>query len=144
MKKHLIIAGIICAVIIPPAGAVTKCVKLSSSTTCDTGDGTSGNVVFNAKCTTSGTSVDVQVIGTLSSTRGTREGEIKDSIKETNSAPSSSNQMYCWCKMINPAVSKWVYTDSITDSSYNCSAQCSRYLAFNDVFRTAMFSNLSD
>ncbi len=34
MKKHLIIVGIICAASIPPAYAVTKCVKLTSSTTC--------------------------------------------------------------------------------------------------------------
>ena len=34
MRKHLIIAGIICAASIPPATAVTKCVALGSNTTC--------------------------------------------------------------------------------------------------------------
>ena len=34
MKKHLLIAGLICVATIPPASAVTKCVKLTSSTTC--------------------------------------------------------------------------------------------------------------
>ena len=144
MKKTLLIAGLVCVTIIPPAAAVTKCVALNSNTTCDTGDGTSGNVVVNATCTTNGTSVDVQIVGSLSSTRGTSEGETKDSIKETNSAPSSSNRLYCWCKMISPAVSKWVYAYYTTNSSDMCSATCSRYLSFNDDFRNALFSNLSD
>ena len=137
MKKTLLIAGLVCVTIIPPAAAVTKCVALNSNTTCDTGDGTSGNVVVNATCTTNGTSVDVQIVGSLSSTRGTSEGE-------TNSAPSSSNRLYCWCKMISPAVSKWVYAYYTTNSSDMCSATCSRYLSFNDDFRNALFSNLSD
>lgn len=145
MKKYLLVAGLIWMVTIPPATAVTKCVALNSNTTCDAGDGTSGNVVVNATCTTDGTSVDVQIIGVLSSTRATSDYEVKDSIKYAKSAPSSSNVLYCWCKMISPVVSKWVYTYSVANTSDSCPAACSRYLAFDEgPFREALFSNLSD
>ena len=43
MKKYLLITGLMCMATILPAGAVVKCVKLTSSTTCTPGNSASGS-----------------------------------------------------------------------------------------------------
>ena len=140
MKKHLIIAGIICAVTIPPAAAVTKCVKLTSSATCINPSAELRQSNWSATCG----GIEIQGIGLCGSKNGLGPGIPSGSVT-TSSTPDDN--IYCWCKMVSPAVSHWVFYDADTPAS-NCASICARYCAYDalrsSVFRTALFSGLSD
>ena len=75
-------------------------------------------------------------------------GAVKDKIN-TIASNSAENDKFCYCKMVSPAVSKWVYAHTYGDHSncsYNCPARCTDYLTTdaNANYMKAMFSNLSD
>ena len=143
MKKHLIIAGIICAATIPPAYAVTKCVKLSSSTTCSYVDPGDYVVDWTSNCTSSGTSVAISGISQCSSTSGSSTGQKATSLEISG----GTDDKYCWCKMVSPAVSSWVFYYTYGSASfcaYDCAYSCTYSAAGNAAFRSALFSGLSD
>ncbi|MBP3316061.1 MAG: hypothetical protein J6L70_00455 [Alphaproteobacteria bacterium] len=53
---------------------------------------------------------------------------------------------YCWCKMLSPAVSSWVFSSNLSDATNcakYCSEDCATKMASSD-FRSTMFSTLSD
>ena len=142
MKKHLIIAGIICAASIPPAYAVTKCVKLSSSTTCSYVDPGNYVVDWTSNCTSSGTSVAISGISQCSSTSGS-VGQKATSLEISG----GTDDRYCWCKMVSPAVSSWVFArdrGSASPCANGCAASCAFYAANHASFLSALFSGLSD
>ena len=140
MKKHLIIVGIICAASIPPAYAVTKCVKLTPSTTC-TSSGAFGQSNWSATCG----GIAIQGVAFCGSQKG-------DSIDVTTTdavttSTTSDDNRYCWCKMVSPAVSSWVSYgprmdagDCADDCAYNCASSARG----NSAWRSALFSGLSD
>ena len=140
MKKHLIIAGIICAASIPPVYAVTKCVKLTSSTTCTSYSGTAGQSNWSATCG----GIEIQGVGFCGSKNGGSMGTKSETV--TTSTGSDDNK-YCWCKMVSPAVSSWVFNYSNAsngDCAYGCAVNCA-YSARNiSAYRSALFSGLSD
>lgn len=142
MKKHLLIAGLICVATIPPAmAAVTKCVALTPSTTC-LGSSVNG-ATWSATC--SGGRVSLQGVAFCSDQDGQETGA-----KTTNLTYSHTTyeNMYCWCKMISPAVSQWVHVsiNPTPTSSSNCTINCRDYCASRIMdsadFRSAIFSNL--
>ena len=138
MKKHLIIAGIICAASIPPVYAVTKCVKLTSSTTCTTYSGTGSN--WSATCG----GIAIQGVVFCGSQKGGSKGETSETV--TTSTTSDDNK-YCWCKMVSPAVSSWVFNRSLSSAGYcagNCAYYCAYDARYNSDLRSALFSGLSD
>ena len=144
MKLKIIITGaIFCVVTTTSVHAVTKCVALnSSSTTCTSDDSqNTGHPEWDATCTTNGVSTPISGIGVCSSKSGSSIGQTATEL--ATSSTSGANK-YCWCKMISPVVSKWVYTYSFANSSDSCPAACSRYLVLHDGFKEALFSNLSD
>ncbi len=138
MKSKILIAGLLCAATIPPAFAVTKCVKLPSSTT------TCTNLTISADDNQSnGTAncdgVNFEFVGFCSS-RGGSTGTTAAFLPASN-----TNNIYCWCKMVSPAVSSWVlYMDMPGSECYRvCPYQCA--YAINDAsFRSGMFGSLSD
>ena len=140
MKKHLIIAGIICAATIPPAYAVTKCVKLTSSTTCTSHSGEVGQSNWSATCG----GIEIQGVAFCGSQKGGSYGAKSETV--TTSSTSDDNK-YCWCKMVSPAVSSWVFNYSNASAGL-CAAYCSGYCANNarnaSNLRSALFSGLSD
>ncbi len=143
MKKHLLIAGLICVATIPPAFAVTKCVKLSSSTTCSYVYSGSYVVDWKSNCTTSGTSIAISGISQCSSTSGSSAGQTATSLEISG----GTDDRYCWCKMTSPAVSSWVFSydfGSASNCAVSCANNCARDAASNASVRSAMFSNLSD
>ena len=140
MKKHLLIAGLICMATIPPAMAVTKCVKLSSSTTCPDYSGATGQSNWSATCG----GISIQGVAFCGSQNGGSAGATTDAV--TTSTTSTDNK-YCWCKMVSPAVSTWVFDNGL-GSAANCAINCA-YACAGDVasfasFRSALFSGLSD
>ena len=138
MKKHLIIAGIICVASIPPAYAVTKCVKLTPSTTCTSPSGNGSN--WSVTCG----GIEIQGVAFCGSQDGGTMGAISENV--TTSLTSDDNR-YCWCKMVSPVVSSWVSYggrmdagDCADDCAYNCASSARG----NSAFRPGLFSGLSD
>ena len=139
MKKYLLIVGLICAATIPSAFAVTKCVKLNSSTTCSDFSGATGQSNWSATCG----GVSVQGVAFCGSQKGGSNGATTDAV--TTSSTSDDNK-YCWCKMVSPAVSRWVFAysgASAGDCAFNCAAYCARSRNFAS-FRSGLFGSLSD
>ena len=140
MKKHLIIAGIICAATIPPTYAVTKCVKLTSSTTCTSYSGATGQSNWSATCG----GIEIQGVAFCGSQKGGSSGETSETV--TTSSTGDDN-MNCWCKMVSPAVSSWVFIDTARtagDCGYNCADSCAFSARHDSDFRSGLFSGLSD
>ena len=140
MKKHLIIAGIICAASIPPVYAVTKCVKLTSSTTCSSGSGGYGQSNWSATCD----GVSVQGVAFCGSQNAGSVGTKSDTVKTSSSNDANK---YCWCKMTSPAVSRWGFVGETTSAgacAYRCADACASYAQYDSALRSALFSGLSD
>ena len=140
MKKHLIIAGIICAASIPPAYAVTKCVKLTPSTTCTSYSGAAGQSNWSATCG----GIEIQGVAFCSSQDGGSIGATSETV--TTSSTSDYNK-YCWCKMVSPAVSSWVFDGSRPSAgscAYACAGSCASTARTFASFRSGLFSGLSD
>ena len=140
MKKNLLIAGLIGVATIPPATAVTKCVKLNSSTTCSTYSGEYGQSNWSATCG----GVSVQGVAFCGSQDGGSTGATTDAV---TTSTTSDNNKYCWCKMVSPAVSSWVFRNvfgSASACARGCAYFCASCAADNASFRSAMFGSLSD
>ena len=138
MKKHLIIAGIICAVTIPPAAAVTKCVKLTSSTTCINPSAELRQSNWSATCG----GIEIQGVALCGSQNGGSPGKTSETVKISS---ISDNNTHCWCKMVSPAVSSWVYRNmSSNNCAYGCASSCAGYVQGLSAFRSGLFSGLSD
>ena len=140
MKKHLLIAGLLCAVTIPPVSAVTKCVKLTPSTTCTSGNAESGQLNWSVTCG----GILIQGIAGCGSTKFNAVGTTSDTVTTSTTA---DNNKYCWCKMISPAVSKWVFNiDNVTASACatSCAANCAGRVQQFPALRGGLFGNLSD
>ncbi len=145
MKIFRILAFATCGIaIIAVAQAATKCVALTSSTTC-TSSPAAGKLDWSANCTTGSTSVAISGIAGCSSQNGSSVGTKSDSI--TTSSTSDDNK-YCWCKMTSPAVSSWVFNHDDAGSAGDCANRCAYYCAyFVQIladFRSALFSLLGD
>ena len=50
------------------------------------------------------------------------------------------NQPNCWCRMLNPVRSLWIFATSGSGCSYSCAELCGRYSEdAHQAFRTAMY-----
>ncbi len=146
MKKHLLIAGLMCVAIIPPAAAVTKCVALNPNNTTCTYNQNFNTLDWSANCTANGKNVKITGVAGCSSQYGGTTGEASATISTSSNV---NDNKYCWCKMTSPAVSQWVYFyfymgPSATSCAERCATDCSNALNGNVYFMNAMFNNLSD
>ena len=121
--------------------AVTKCVKLTAGTTC-TADTfvDAGQSDWTATCG----GVLISGIGFCSSQDGGTTGAASNVL--TTSLDEADNR-YCWCRMLSPAVSRWVfYLDFEFPGrcAYYCARNCAGNAAGTAVFRTALFSGMTD
>ena len=138
MKKHLIIAGIICAASIPPAYAVTKCVKLTPSTLCTTSSSNGSN--WYATCG----GIAIQGVAFCGSLDG---GPVGATTETVTTSSISDNNKYCWCKMVSPAVSRWVYSRAYAlagECASDCAYVCASNAQYRSNFRSGLYSGLSD
>ncbi len=150
MKKHLLIAGLLCVAIIPPAAAVTKCVALNTSMTCNI-DAQNGNLDWSGSCSMRGGPTTVSGIAACSSQNGGTAGKLSATLPVTlTSSGTADDNKYCWCKMTSPAVSQWVYASSFSSNGMcinNCATACRDGLNFKSSFPQFlpnMISQLSD
>ena len=138
-SKGVFLFGAIIA-LCPPASAVTKCVKLNSSTTCSSSSGEYGQSNWSATCD----GVSVQGVAFCGSQSGNSVGATTDAV--TTSSTSDDNR-HCWCKMTSPAVSRWVFSYAITSAGYcanSCAYSCADRARYAASFRSALFSGLGD
>ena len=141
-SKGIFLLGITIA-LCTPASAVTKCVKLSSSTTCSYVNPGTYVVDWTSNCTSSGTSVAISGISQCSSTSGSSGGQKATALENSG----GTDDKYCWCKMVSPAVSSWVFfadRGSASACALSCARICVNFAANNASFRSALFSGLSD
>ncbi len=142
-SKGIFLLGITIA-LCTPASAVTKCVKLSSSTTCSYVNPGTYVVDWTSNCTSSGTSVAISGISQCSSTSGSSVGQKATALKISG----GTDDKECWCKMVSPAVSSWVFRSphrSASSCANSCADACaSGAQAYDAAFRSALFSGLSD
>lgn len=139
MKKHLILVGVITTVLTTTgAHAVTKCVKLTSSTTCS--NSSAGGSNWTANCG----DIKIQGVAFCGSQDGGSVGATT-SFVQTNYI--SDNNKYCWCKMVSPAVSLWIFYDEFTSAGVcinSCASYCMNTARSSVTFRRKMFGSLSD
>ena len=125
------------------ARAATKCVALTSSTTCAASTAI-GKLEWDATCTTGSTNVAISGIAGCSS----QSGSVYQKSDSIPTSSTSDDNIYCWCKMTNPAVSSWLFADGSIGSAGDCAAYCAnvcaRSIQSNATFRSALFSGLSD
>lgn len=145
MKKHLLFVGIMCAVTVTPAMAVTKCVNLSStSTTCAGNLSSSTGADWSATCTTNGQSVDIKGVAACTAAT-TGRPPVTGTAKTTLSANLASGTVDCYCKMVSPAVSRWIFAIRQENCGSTCAAMCANVLSYSDrAMAKTMFSSLSD
>ena len=145
MKLKIILAGLLCTIIAPPALAVTKCVALNSNTTCASSSSLyQYHIDWAATCKTNGVSTPISSIGICSSKKGTS----KYATAITLDTSSVDKHLNCWCRMISPAVSEWVFYASY-ESADSCARLCARHCAYDAnqdtaAFLSALFGSLSD
>ena len=149
MKSKIILVGaMLCAITTTGAHAVTKCVALNSSTTCTSNYNSYYNKTdWAATCTTNGVSTPISGIGVCSSTSGSSIGQTATKLDTSSTADEN---MYCWCKMTSPAVSRWVFPQlwsavvTASDCSSLCAYSCAANVLTDASFMLAMFNSLSD
>ena len=154
--KNIVMLSAILAVVSVPAAAVQKCVALGSGTTCEAPGGLSrpptGKADWSLTCTTSGKSVAVSGIGVCSPVVGTTSSPVSSlptTCVSSSSCPASG-AVYCYCRMVSPALSQWVALQmsfaSESTCLQNCASTCYQYLIDDRAVRTALFSTstLSD
>ncbi len=156
--QKIFIAGVVMTVLCGVAGAATKCMPKQFEV-CDAGDGTLEMFGVSDKWMSGWANVchvdepyteeewlanGVVVKGVfLCAGKGTGTvGEAVDSVWPAESVRS----MYCWCKMIQPAISKWVYYGGTSEElpcyAQGCANACRDEFMNNPDFRNAFFSNL--
>ena len=146
MKLKILITGaILCAITTTGAHAVTKCVALNSSTTCTSYyEQYQGHTDWAATCTTNGVSTPIRGIGICSSTKGGSTGATATELDTSYGTDENHN---CWCRMISPAVSRWVLNRSDLAAG-DCATECAYYcaIAVRDLtsVRSALLGSLSD
>ena len=140
MKTNLYAGIMVGALLAGPAAAVTKCVALDSSTTC-AGSAVGNSADWSATCTTGNTGIPIQGIAFCSNQQDGGPSAKSSTITVSSISSENSN---CWCKMVSPAVSSWVSIGRFSGCEYDCSRYCLFSTQDNSVFRSALFSDLSD
>lgn len=135
MNKIFTFVFLIFACLDFPAFAITKCIDTSVFSSCFSSNGSGSN--FYSTCG----SISVRGVAFC----GTGNGG--NSVGEVQTSSSSGDNATCWCRMIKPAVSLWVYTLSFADEAtclHSCASKCAQYYQFNtNSFRTKMLQYLS-
>lgn len=129
--------------ICPLDGDVIKCVKNSSPSVCTNRSGIQYYNRFTATC------YGNSVVGIAACSQDTGNRTTGSTALDTLTYSSSGNK-WCWCRMVKPAVSKWVLgSEYLTpdDCNRDCSGLCAYALGSTSStqyqnFRQKLFQNL--
>ena len=145
MKKLLTLA-VVGVMLVMPATAVQKCVALDASTTTCTSTSTAGNADWSATCITNDTSVPFKGIAMCSNQKADAVYGTSDAITTVSGTTDTTN-VNCWCKMVEPAVSSWVFSHAYTSAgwcAHACSGNCASSAQTYSAFRSALFGSLAN
>ncbi len=160
MNKLLLISGILIVLITVPATSATKCIKQYNSNELKCADTESVlsspmySVNWTAICTIDGV-IESGIISSgerLSFSGVSFMGAYNKSLYTIDEAPSRDEDgptgyKYCWCKMLTPAISKWVSTGNTSAGGYSaefgqCNRICSLLFATDATFRSTMLGTI--
>lgn len=113
--------------------AAVKCVRLNTNSQCQAA--ALGKAGWEGNCGAS-----VEGVAICASSSGTTASSLTVSQDPTKNG-------YCWCRLISPAVSQWVYSGLAAyheDCLGDCAEECAATIKSDSTFRTRIFSNLSD
>lgn len=117
--------------------AAVKCVQLNTNSQCQAA--ALGKAGWSGDCGTRDR-LPVEGVAICASSSGTTASSLSVS-------PDPTKNGFCWCRLISPAVSQWVYSGLAAyheDCLGDCAEECAASLASDSTFRTRIFSNLSD
>ncbi len=133
MKRTLSVMVILCCLACPGVGyALTKCVQLGTGTSCDQPDlgSLQYSVDWGTSCHNSNNGngrISISGIGACSSSSGsfgTRLSRISTGYTASDTDPTSTDDnKYCWCRILEPAVSYWMYVANFSTAS-RCHSDC--------------------
>ncbi|MBR2393170.1 MAG: hypothetical protein IKB05_01630 [Alphaproteobacteria bacterium] len=140
MKKLLTLTAL-CALLTAPATAVQKCVALDETSTCSATFPENLSTDWSAQCSTNETVVNIKGLSLCSNKAGDTNGDTADYITMSGSI---NENIRCWCRIISPGVTPWVYLVTL-DSSFiscmvNCRAWCMQSVKSNSGILTSLMS----
>ena len=145
MKKLLTLTAV-GAILAAPAMAVQKCVAFDASTTTCTSTSTYSKADWSATCTTNSTSVPIKGIAMCSNQAADATYGTSDTMTTVSNTTDTTN-VNCWCKMVEPAVSSWVFVGTTTSAGFcatNCSYRCAYGARNESAFRSTLFGSLAN
>ncbi len=120
------------------ASAATKCIKPPQCSV----EVVRGLIDWVGTCTDGST---FNGLAGCSNVAGAVQYETISKLTLQNSSTDNSGNRYCWCRMVSPAVSDWVYLADFGDSadcSYWCSFQCGNSYRHQPGLNAAIVSTL--
>lgn len=121
---------------------IKKCIRLTNTTSCTKNSTGTLDVEWHATCASS---VPISGVGVC----GSNTGSIGNARTSINVSPTVTNNYNCWCRMIIPAVSRWIYMYNFGGDNEACQNSCADYCAthlgqsgYVSRFNTPMFSVL--
>lgn len=134
MKRLLLIGFLLCA---HGAFAATRCIPNIAKMTCSL-IGYVGSSEIESTCTDGSVTTTVRMMAVLASDYG-EYAQVSDRL-EISDTPTENT--HCWCRMLKPALSKWVSTYRGYASVQNCLSNCYLTGYGNSAFRDAIINNL--
>lgn len=111
--KKILIPGIFIGCISIAGAATVKCIAFDTTKACSI-ENPGDYPDFYGSCN----GITVKGIGYCSQDKGSSKGE-------TSPTLNKNIGVNCWCKMISPAVSQWVYLEGAAANYVNCLHTCS-------------------
>ena len=143
MKKTLLLCTMTLISIVPAIANINKCVYYDSGATVEMDSTADTKADWSGTLTNpDGTTVRIEGVVACSKMSGS-DGDARDTLTTATTDDSTAHK-YCWCKMVRPFVSWWVFVNAST-SAPKCARYCSHHCALNirdeAVVRNALFSN---
>lgn len=136
MKRLLLIGFLLCA---HGAFAATQCVPNIAQMNCDEPPLETYSPDVESICTNGSITATVRMMGICASDSGDYS-IVADTIHISN---TTTENTHCWCRMLKPAVSKWVTVGHGGCASSNTCASACRLNGYgNSDFRNAIINNL--
>lgn len=112
-------------------------VVIKNITSCTISGGSTAYTPYaEVSCKNADGTIPVRMLAMCSSTSGGSVGAYRSSLSTNN---VSNN--YCWCRVIWPAVSYWVYVGYQGSCTTNCAPVCGSVVANNTSVRQALFTH---
>lgn len=122
------------------AFAATRCVPNIVEMDCYPQAPQTNSPEIPSTCTNGSITATVLMMGMCATDYFSTEGEVADTI---NISPTPEENTYCWCRMLQPALSKWISIESGDCASNSTCAHSCRLSGYGrSIFRNRIMNNL--